>query len=162
MRFKCSSCDEWHDGVPGFSVNAPLYYYSINEAERQERCELTSDTCIVDDEFFFVRGSLELPVIGEADPFVWGLWVSLSRDSYKEYMENFDSPSRVSLGPYFGWLSASLDIYPETENLRTHVHPRAPGTRPFIELEATDHPLAVEQHLGITIDRVAEIYSHYM
>ena len=29
--------------------------------------------------------------------------------------------------------------------------------KPFIELEATDHPLAVEQREGITMDRVREI-----
>lgn len=31
------------------------------------------------------------------------------------------------------------------------------GPRPFIELEPTDHPLAVEQRTGITQDRVREI-----
>jgi hypothetical protein len=32
--------------------------------------------------------------------------------------------------------------------------------RPFIELEPTDHPLALEQKNGITVDRVAEIYAY--
>ncbi|WP_308294565.1 hypothetical protein [Streptomyces sp. RKAG290] len=31
------------------------------------------------------------------------------------------------------------------------------GRRPLIELEPTDHPLAVEQRNGITLDRVREI-----
>jgi hypothetical protein len=31
------------------------------------------------------------------------------------------------------------------------------GTRPHIELEPTDHPLAVEQRRGITVARVIEI-----
>ena len=34
-------------------------------------------------------------------------------------------------------------------------------SRPYIELEPTDHPLAVEQRKGITADRVAEFYAHY-
>ena len=33
--------------------------------------------------------------------------------------------------------------------------------RPLIELEPTEHPLAIEQRAGITVDRVAEIYAHY-
>jgi len=54
-----------------------------------------------------------------------------------------------------------LPLYPSTENLKTRVHLRDNGVRPYIELEATDHPLAVEQRNGIAADRVAEIYAHY-
>ncbi|WP_313622718.1 DUF2199 domain-containing protein [Achromobacter sp.] len=43
--------------------------------------------------------------------------------------------------------------------MKTHVHLRDDGIRPYIELEPTSHPLAVEQRNGITIDRVAEIYA---
>ncbi|SFF35346.1 hypothetical protein SAMN05421541_109131 [Actinoplanes philippinensis] len=31
------------------------------------------------------------------------------------------------------------------------------GRRPLIELEPSDHPLAVEQRTGITLDRVRQI-----
>jgi hypothetical protein len=37
------------------------------------------------------------------------------------------------------------------------VHTRAVGVRPYIQLEPTDHPLAVEQRTGITLARVQEI-----
>jgi hypothetical protein len=37
------------------------------------------------------------------------------------------------------------------------VHTREVGQRPRIELEPTDHPLAVEQRQGITRERVQEI-----
>ena len=37
------------------------------------------------------------------------------------------------------------------------MHTRPVGVRPYIELEATDHPLAVEQREGITWERVQEI-----
>ena len=45
--------------------------------------------------------------------------------------------------------------------MKTRVHLRDDGARPYIELEPTDHPLAVEQRNGITADRVAEIYAYY-
>jgi hypothetical protein len=39
----------------------------------------------------------------------------------------------------------------------------ASGTfAPLIELEPTDHPLALEQRSGISVDRVAEIYAIMM
>jgi hypothetical protein len=50
-----------------------------------------------------------------------------------------------------------LPGYPDTVNLKTMVHSREVGRRPFIELEPTDHPLAVEQRQGITWARVQEI-----
>lgn len=159
FRFKCTKCDEWHEGVPSFGALAPLSYYAIPEIERAERCKLNADTCVVDGEYFFIKGCLEIPVQGVEEPFSWGVWVSLSQENFKRYLELFDSPSRSNHGPYFGWLSAAIKGYPDTENLKTRVHLRDNGIRPYIELEPTDHPLAVEQLEGISVERVADIFA---
>jgi len=145
--------------MPGFAADAPLNYYAIPETERATRCELGSDDCVIDRNSFFVRGCLEIPVRGETDPLIWGVWVSLSERSFLTWQEVFDQPHRSHVGPFFGWLNAWLKPYPETMNLKTRVHLRDHGQRPWIELEPTDHPLAVEQRNGISVDRVAEIYS---
>ncbi|WP_409517555.1 DUF2199 domain-containing protein [Bradyrhizobium sp. WYCCWR 12699] len=71
-----------------------------------------------------------------------------------------DLQVRAHLGSFFGWLSAELPLYPRTENLKTRLHLRD-GIRPYIELEPTDHPLAVEQRNGMSVDRLAEIYAYY-
>ena len=162
FRFKCASCGDWHEGMPSFGSDAPLYYYTIPEAGRDKRCELTSDTCIVDGEHFFARGCIEIPVHDVDEPFVWGAWVSLSRQSFEEFTSLLNRRKRSQHGPYFGWLSATFKIYPDAENLKTRLHLRDDGIRPYIELEPTDHPLAVEQREGITVQRVAEIYAAYM
>jgi hypothetical protein len=73
----------------------------------------------------------------------------------------FGERRRSHIGPFFRWLSAELPLYPRTENLKTRVHLRDDGIRPYIELEPTDHPLAIEQRNGIGVDRIAEIYAHY-
>ncbi|MGX7894749.1 DUF2199 domain-containing protein [Tsuneonella sp. HG222] len=156
FRFKCRTCGEWHEGVPHLSAAAPLYYYGIPEADRERRCVLTADTCVVDGSIFFVRGIIEIPVAGLADPFGWGVWVSLSEAHFREY--DRATEGRERLGPYFGWLSAALRPYPETENLKTMLHPRPLGERPSIELEPTNHPLAIEQRCGIDRRRLEEIY----
>ena len=60
--------------------------------------------------------------------------------------------------PYFGWLSTVLPGYePTTLSLAANVHTQPVGERPLVELEHTDHPLAVEQRTGITLARVQEI-----
>lgn len=70
----------------------------------------------------------------------------------------WDMPERESEKPYFGWLTTDLPVHSPTPlNLKTNVHTRPIGRRPFVELEPTDDPLAVEQRTGITRDRVREI-----
>lgn len=159
FKFVCVSCKEVHEGMPSFGAAAPLSYYEVPEAERERRCHLGSDDCVIDEQYFFVRGCLEIPVIGEEEPFSWGVWVSLSKASYLDWIKHFDVAKRSHCGPYFGWLNAWLEPYPDTINLKTHVHLRDDGIRPFIELEPTEHPLAIEQRNGITRERVAEIYA---
>lgn len=44
-----------------------------------------------------------------------------------------------------------------TLNLKTNLHTQPVGRRPTIELEPTDHPLAVEQRSGITHARVRKL-----
>ncbi len=162
FRFKCPSCDEWHEGMPSFGAIAPLYYDEIPEVDRHARCELTTDTCVVDQKFFFIRGCIEIPVDGADEPFVWGVWASLSRENFEQFVALQEEASRAAFGPYFGWLSASLKTYPSTENLKTMVHLRDNGLRPYIELEPTDHPLALEQRRGISRERVGELFAAYM
>lgn len=161
FRFKCTGCGEWREGMPSFAAHAPLYYYAIPTEERAARCELTADTCIVDGEFFFARGCIEIPVQGEGEPFVWGAWTSLSKNNFELFRTSLGMQKRAQLGPFFGWLSADFLVYPEAENLKTMLHLRDDGVRPFIELEPTDHPLAVEQRSGISVQRVAQIYAVY-
>ncbi len=161
FRFKCTSCNAWHEGMPTFAADAPLYFYSVPTEQRGSRCVLGSDTCVVDRKQFFVRGCLEIPVQGESDPFIWGVWVSVSKERFGDFAACFDAPKRSHIGPFFGWLSAELPLYPTTENLKTRLHLRDNGVRPYIELEPTDHPLAMEQRNGISVARVAEIYAHY-
>lgn len=156
--FRCLSCGQVHEGMPSFGAEAPLNYYTVPEAERERRCFLGSDDCVIDEAHFFVRGCIEIPVHGESEPLVWGVWVSLSEQSFKAWVKSFHEERRSHIGPFFGWLNAWIKPYPETMNLKTRVHLRDYGTRPYIELEPTDHPLAVEQRTGISVRRVAEIY----
>ena len=162
FEFKCGSCGQVHRGVPTFGSDAPRSYYEIPEEERNVRCSLSTDSCVIDGKWFFVRGCIEIPVHAETTPFILGVWVSLSERSFKQWLECFDAPKRSHIGPFFGWLNASLKPYPDTLNLKTRVHLRDHGTRPYIELEPTDHLLAVEQRSGISKERVAEIYAQMM
>jgi hypothetical protein len=162
FEFRCQTCDEIHKGMPSFGAVAPLSYYAVPEAERASRCELGSDDCVIDRASFFVRGCLEIPVHGADESLIGGVWADLSEESFIAWLKVFEEEHRSHVGPFFGWLNAWLRPHPETMNLKTRVHLRNHRNRPRIELEPTDHPLALEQHNGISIDRVAEIYAIMM
>lgn len=119
--------------------------------------ELSVDRCTIDDEYFFVRGLVEIPIVESGGVFAWGVWISLSKGSFERACELWDDSQRVYEPTYFGWFCNSVPGYPETLNLKTAVHSRSVGTRPYIELEATEHPLAAEQRNGITMIRVRQI-----
>ena len=89
--------------------------------------------------------------------FVWGVWVSLSEASMQRATELWNAEAIEIEPPRFGWLSTNIRVYPRTLELKTAVHFRGGNLRPRIEVESTDHPLAVEQRQGITVERVQEI-----
>ena len=156
--FTCVSCGETHDGLPfAYAVPAPDYWFSVPADERESRTILGEEQCEVDNQFFFVRGQIHIPIHDSPEHFEWGLWVSLSRASYERMIELWNQPGRENEPPYFGWLQTALPYEPSTQNLKTMVYTRPVGERPLIELEPTNHPLAVEQREGITLARVQEI-----
>jgi hypothetical protein len=158
MSYACRRCGERHRGLPmSYGTYAPAYWDPSLAGEKSST--LGQEQCIIKDEHFFVRGRLVIPVTdAPGTEFDWGVWVSLSRDSFTRVVSLWTTPGREREQPYFGWLSTELPLYqPSTLPLKTRVHTQAVGQRPLIELEPTEHPLAVEQRTGITLARVQEI-----
>ena len=152
FQFKCTKCAEWHTGLPDLAFDAPYYYEQLSEEQKLSIAIKTDDTCSIDNEDFFVRGVIRIPIIGSDTDFAWGAWVSLSPANFQRYLELFEAVDRVESGPYFGWLSNRLPGYPDTLALKTHVHLQPYPQRPEIELEHTDHPLAVHQRNGLHVE----------
>jgi hypothetical protein len=160
--FQCRTCGEYHAGIPSFGWDYPVQYLLVPEALRERRVELTSDTCVIDEKWYFVRGCLEIPVQGHEERFSWGVWCSLSHDSFRRYDEILGQANREAGESFFGWLCSAIPGYPDSQRLKTMVRVRPWPTRPFVELEPTGHPLAVEQRDGITAGRVREIAERVM
>ncbi len=156
--FLCRCCGKIHNEMPmHYGAAAPALWFTFPESERDLRCELSSDQCIIDGEHFFVVGNLEIAVAGLEERFSWDVWVSISKANFERTCDLWEVEGRESEPPYFGWLSTDLPGYPDTLSLKTMVHTRALGHRPRVELEPTEHPLAIEQLQGITRARVQAI-----
>lgn len=157
FSFRCAQCGKVHEGSPSIGFRAPDPFLEQTE-EVQVAGSLSEDICWYEDDegmHYFVRGCIEVPIHGVSEPFLWGVWVSLSKQSFDRYVETYNSPDTSDC--YFGWLCNYLPYYEKTYALKTNVRPRSGKTRPLIELEATDHPLAVDLHNGLSVSRAQEI-----
>jgi hypothetical protein len=170
LRWKCGNCEEWHTGPAlDFGYDQPNYWNSRYDAsirwsilpsgavEKPNESFLDEDYCAINDEDFFVRGLIHLPIIGTAETFRWGVWGSLSRTNFETLLKADQSGERVDLPPMFSWLSTRLPDYPDTLSLKMYAHIQEPGMRPHFRPEPSDHPLAKEYHQGIAPERVREI-----
>ena len=154
----CRCCGKQFNTLPlDFACEAPDHWAQMPESERGARSRIDSDLCVIEDETFFVRGCLEIPIVNLNNHFTWGVWVSVSRQSFERVLELWNAPVVENEPPKFGWLCNKISLYPSTINLKTNLHLRAGNARPLIELEPTDHPLAVEQRQGISLGRVEQI-----
>ncbi|MFI5014717.1 MAG: DUF2199 domain-containing protein [Hyphomicrobiales bacterium] len=159
----CGCCGKQHNTLPlDHAYYSPDQWHGLSDAERESRAKLNADVCIIDRRDFFIRGCLEIPIVDSAQKFVWGLWVSVSETSFLRVMDLWDAPSVEDEPPLFGWLCNSIEIYPATFGLKTNLRLRSGGIRPAIELEPTDHPLAVEQRQGVSVRRIEELVTALM
>ena len=112
FEFFCSGCGQVHRGMPALDAAAPLNYYAVPEGEREARCQLDPDACVIDGTEYYVRGCLEIPVEGETEAFSWGVWVSLSEQSFWQWVASYESERRSHVGPFFGMAECSAETVP--------------------------------------------------
>lgn len=157
MQYTCSICGSVHEGIPSYGADRPDEYWDVPIDKRARDIFLTSDSCIIAERFFFIRGCLDVPINGTNDVFRWGVWVSLKEENFFIWQEYYGKPERQHIGPFFGWLCTQVPGYSETLHLKTVAHLNDNGIRPSIKLEETTHPLAIDQRSGITPARVQQI-----
>jgi hypothetical protein len=154
VNFICAGCGERHDNLPmAYRMQRP----DINPKDKVFEFFRDGELCTVGDDHF-ILSNLELPYRDDA-LFVWTCWISLSDASLARIDERWESEGRENDQPAFGWFSSALPTYePTTRLLKARVHQNPIGLRPWLELEPTDHPLALEQRNGISEERITAVY----
>lgn len=157
--YTCYCCGKDSSDIPLFyGSDAPIYADALTPEEYEQRVQFNNDVWVLDKSVFFVRGIIQIPIIGTDKIFGWGVWSSLSDKSFETLMDTWDKPGRENfVAPMFGWLSTRIPFYPDTLNLEMMTHLREVGTIPVFEVEHSAHPLGQEQRHGITMERVHEI-----
>lgn len=162
FSFTCSKCDKIHQGIPSFSFDAPVYYYSIPAGEREARTELTSDTCVIDGNQFFAKGFLEIPVHGLEDTLSFTPWVSLSEVNFKRFQESQKVKDASTYGSMVGWFSSRIEPYEKCLEVKAKLVLQDHNYRPDILLEPTNLPLSVAFQNGISQEKLIEIVESFM
>lgn len=175
LRWKCGGCDQWHTGpMLDLAFGQPAYWRSdLPAGSRWEvlpsgailkasKSFLDEDYCAVDDESFFVRGLIHLPILGTSETFRWGAWGSLSRENFEKLLRADSKGDRLVAPPLFSWLSSQISDYPDTLSLKMQVHVQEPGMRPHFSLERCDHLLSIEYYNGISPERVRGIMFRHL
>lgn len=157
MPVTCSCCGRTIDGLPAVVTSKPYSWYTIPESERNQRAVWSDDDCVIDDEEFFVRTTLIIPIVDSEETLEYGTWSSLSEESYLAWRACFHEQHRSHLGTFFSWFVSLLPGFDDTLNLKSRIHLQDEGIRPHVELEPTDHPLAVAQRAGVTLHRAIEL-----
>jgi hypothetical protein len=152
----CGCCGKQYDTLPlAYALDEPDPW-RVGAAEGRAGV-LGSDTCVIEGREYFIRGRIVIPVIDHKDPFIWGLWAAVSQESFERFGQLWDAAIREDEPSFPARLGSDLPIYPPTFNLPCKVLMKNARRRPSFEPEPGDHPLAVEQRNGITLDRVKAI-----
>lgn len=161
--YKCSCCGQVYDELPlCFGSDFPDYYFSVPPDEREKRIELKESLCVVDEQRFFHRGRLTIPITDHNENLIFNVWTSISADNFGKRMDLWEDPNRTKEEPYFGWLQTIVPTYCETINIKTIAREQEVGLIPEIISIEEGHRLTIDQENGITYKRAVEIVDKIM
>ncbi|MBN3522986.1 DUF2199 domain-containing protein [Paenibacillus apiarius] len=136
------------------NCSAPFYVTEIEPWEREERCRLTAEECVMDDQYYYVHGRLTVPFRNGRGQVSWDVWVLINPEHVADgsKKDTQSKPKQVR-----GRLSSAIPGYPDTLALPVKVTFYDKSTTPDIILGETEHPLYEEQEQGITFQRWLEL-----
>jgi len=167
------SCGERHVGPFPIHLHQPLGWtgpsaYENDDALRMDGDFLSSSFCVMGGRYFAMRMSLPVQIRG-ADPtvFLYTCWASLSRLDFEMIVRALRAGAEAPEQRVPARLLNRVGGYPDTFNLTGSAFPQAGASLPVLLIHgmqangATTHPLIVEQHGGIGMDRVLELFAAY-
>lgn len=167
MKYKCEICGNEHEDYPALAYNSPDNYYWLTDEEKIEfNATLDSDFCTIeypDQTDRFIRGVFIQEVNYHCDNLEYGLWVTLSEQSFNNYKENYKNENHET--QYFGWLASSIPQYNFEESIPTTVVTQKGNQRPQIfPHKDFNHPFVKDFYNGISKNeaekRIRNMYSN--
>ncbi len=154
--FKCSDCDELHSiRNIELTFRRPDEIASMSDEDVISRCRNNDDIYILDDERYFVRAVIPLPIIDTGENYCIGAWAELSERDFQITYDRWDDEDQADELPMNAKLSNSIPLNSDTFESEVLFKLTSAQSRPNIILSGND-PLANEQENGISLHRAAE------
>jgi len=134
----------------------PRMISEMSEEEREKRVKEFSGFLVVDDEFLFANGWVNIEVENYEFPFYyWKTWSSISR---KKFLDNLEKLKTGKVVEFDGKLEEMLPFYPNSKDLRTKTLIQATNEGIIVEIKADEESqLKEDQSKPITEKRMIEI-----
>jgi hypothetical protein len=154
---ECPCCDKM---VPAndmeISYRMPDVIASMEETEIENQCRYTNDYVVCNDEYFYIRCVIPLPVQEAARNYCIGAWAQVSQNSFNRIWELWDEDDQSSEPAIHGMLANDVHLNTNSENSKIEVQLMGAKSRPTITIKDSDCSLYKEQQSGITIHRASE------
>ncbi|SHM88137.1 DUF2199 domain-containing protein [Roseibium suaedae] len=158
FSFKCACCGNIHEGGPSFSYDKPFEYFGVPDEDRESCIRINSDLCVINESVFLIRTTLAIPILETDDDFLWGVWVSQSKESFDRYVDTYETDQSGDVS--FGWLNVRMPGYTandaEPVYLAVDVH-WGPDRPELVFHQHENHQLAIDQREGISWDKAVEL-----
>jgi hypothetical protein len=156
VGFVCSVCGEFHaERMLDVRMSLPDAIYLLDGDEREQRASIGDDFAVLDEERFFVRGLLEIPIPELDGYFGYGVWTEVSARDFRELVERWTDPEQAP--PVDAALANELAPYVATIGLAARLEPVSAERLPSVELADSEHPLVADQRRGISVTRSDEL-----
>ncbi|MDX6485282.1 MAG: hypothetical protein QOF43_435 [Gaiellaceae bacterium] len=156
MGFVCSVCGEFHDErMLDIRLGLPDAIHALTDEEREKRAWLSDDFAVLDDEHFYVRGLLDIPIPELEARFGYGIWAEVTQEEFLQLMGRWNDP--VQPEPLEAVLANELSPYAGTAGLRVLFRPVSADRLPAVTLLDADHELVADQQRGISATRSDEL-----
>jgi hypothetical protein len=153
----CATCGKLHPAEEAeLTFRLPDAIHSLAVADREARCHISSDICALDEERFFVRGLVPIPVSGRDRPYCIGAWAEIPECSFNTIYELWDDPDQAAAGPFAGVLANAVSEIGSPAGLPVEVRLTGPTTRPEFRVLDQASVLGSEQARGIDSHRALE------
>lgn len=154
----CPSCGVAHNGLSvSIPVSRPTLTDKVPPHEWEERVWSNGEMCVIDDERFFLYGSVVLPILGHSEEFAWGAWAEVSEELFMWYQGIRGDGGREANAPFAAVMATDIPFYPVTLGLPLMVRIEPLGLRPDFVLDASAHPLVQDHRGGVTPEHIQSI-----
>ena len=163
-KWKCPCCGEEQTGLmTDFAFRVPENWLAIGwlqkliSSKNSDFCKIRSFSRPIER---YIRCLLPVPIQDHEETFHFGVWMSISEDSWGVYRNGFRTEQYTERG-CFGYLMHNLPDFKNSMAMHCDIEFFNHGSRPLVWLHEVDHPLYEAQREGISVDYIKRLMAKF-